>query len=108
MPELVDVVSSRDGSFFVIGSKDGLLRVVDTASGNVMATFFHRRQLDPALALSPDGSRLFVGGLGLPGVKVFDPRRDPCGRIAPAQLATLCHGLRRPRRKAPDDQLGGQ
>jgi eukaryotic-like serine/threonine-protein kinase len=85
VPELVDVVSSHDGSFFVSGGKDGLLRVVDTASGNVMATLFHGANSIRALALSPDGSRLFVGGLGLPGVKVFDPRRDPCGRIAPAQ-----------------------
>jgi WD40 repeat protein/tetratricopeptide (TPR) repeat protein len=85
VPELADVASSQDGSFVVIGSRDGLLRVVDTASGNVMATLFHGSQSIRALALSPDGSRLFVGGLGLPGVKVFDPRRDPCERIAPAQ-----------------------
>src|SRR5262249_51419101 len=85
VPELADVASSHDGSFVVTGSRDGLLRVVDTASGNVMATLFHGVDSIRALALAPDGSRLFVGGLWLPGVKVFDPRRDPRARIAPAQ-----------------------
>jgi eukaryotic-like serine/threonine-protein kinase len=85
VPELAEVEFSHDGSFFVTGGNDGLLRVVDTASGNIIASLFHGASSIRALALSPDGSRLFVGGLGVAGVKVFDPRRDPGGRIAPAQ-----------------------
>ncbi len=85
VPELAEIAFSRDGSFFVTGGNDGLLRVVDAASGHIIASLFHGAHSIRALALSPDGSRLFVGGLGMAGVKVFDPRRDPGGRIAPAQ-----------------------
>jgi WD40 repeat protein len=83
--ELELVESSPDGSFFVTSSADGLLRVVDAASGKVTASLFYGPASIRAMALSPDSRRLFVGGYGLPGVKVFDSRRNPGGWIAHAQ-----------------------
>ncbi len=85
LPRLDGVAASRDGSIFVIDSRDGLLRVVDAARATVTATLFHGAGAVRALALSPDGHRLFVGGLWVRGVKVFDLLRGPGGRIAPAQ-----------------------
>jgi WD40 repeat protein/tetratricopeptide (TPR) repeat protein len=75
----------HDGSYFTTGSDSGLLRVVDAVSGKVRATLFHGSNAIRALALSHDGSRLFMGGSDVPGVKVFDPRRDPVSRSVPAQ-----------------------
>jgi WD40 repeat protein/tetratricopeptide (TPR) repeat protein len=87
MPEFNVCTFGPDGSFLATGSDEGLVRVVGAASGKVRATFFHGPSPTPilALAVAGDGSRLFAGAYLVPGVKVFDPRRDPVGRVVPAQ-----------------------
>src|SRR5262249_10168369 len=85
VPGFDEVEFGHDGSFLVTGSDGGRLRAVDAASGKGMATLVHRASPIRALALPADSRRRFVGGPGRVGVEVFDPRRDPGGRIAPAQ-----------------------
>lgn len=86
VPDLEAVERDDGGRFLVMSGTGGLSRVVDAASGTETAALFHHFSAVRAMAVSIDGSRLYVGGLGMPGLQVFDPRWDPAGRVVAAQV----------------------
>ena len=74
------------------------MRVFDAADGRERAALFTGCTNVTGLAFSPDGRRLYAGGWGMGGVKVFDPARDPARPGHP--------GLARPAR-GPDVRSRG-
>jgi eukaryotic-like serine/threonine-protein kinase len=81
--DLWSVASSPDGTRLATGGMEGIVRMFDAADGRECAALFTGCHNVSGLAFSSDGRRLYAGGWGMGGVKVFDPARDPRGRRCP-------------------------
>jgi WD40 repeat protein/tetratricopeptide (TPR) repeat protein len=79
--DVFSVAFSPDRTLVATGGKEGIVRVFDTAAGRERAALFTPGMNVSGLAFRRDGSRLFASGWGIGGIKVFDPRRDPRGRL---------------------------
>jgi WD40 repeat protein len=93
--ELRSVAFSPDGLRLAIGGTEGVVRVLDAATGRERVALFTGGTKVTNLAFHPDGRRLFAAGWKMGGVKVFDPDRDPRGRGFDQwlrQLAALTFG----------------
>lgn len=67
-------VFSPDGTQFIIGSWDGVIRSWDAATGKLLRTINAEMMLS-SMALSPNGSELLIGGIK--GIKLWDANGQP-------------------------------
>lgn len=64
---------SQDNTLFVTGSRDGYARLWDRATGQILATFDHKKHPVLAAAISPDGKILATGSGDPDGfIKLWD------------------------------------
>jgi WD40 repeat protein/serine/threonine protein kinase len=87
--ELRSVAFSPDGSRLAAGGAEGTVRVFDAADPGERAALFTGCMKVTGMAFGSDGRRLYAGGWGMGGVKVYDPARDPRGRGIPSWLDQL-------------------
>jgi WD40 repeat protein len=80
---LGSIAFSPDGTRVATGGEEEVVRVFDAADGRQHAASFTGAIQVNGLAFGPDGGRLYAAGLGMGGVKVLDPARDPRGRHFP-------------------------